>query len=244
MSAITVAAVAAACALLVRLLKAAEPLWTRIPEAWRWVPPVLLSVCMSDAVAGAAGGATWQDLATATVTGIVAGLAAIGGREATLRAAGKRSPGETDDLPENPYKGAPPGATGLLLLIMIGAALHLSACSGSFELARGQGAAERGVVRTQVTYRATPAGSAASAAVPADKKRCQELDDNHQRFDGQAKFWGAIAGGSGLTAVPVDDKGWKIGLGITAAVAAAISIAAEVMAADSATSWARECSSP
>lgn len=109
-------------------------------------------------------------------------------------------------------------------------AFALSGCAGSFEEARPP---------RSIPSNATVEQAAAIVSVTA---RCQQLDDDASRYSGAAKFWGALAGGSGISTIPADDKGWRIGLATGAAVSAALAIAADALAHGSAVEYVKECS--
>ena len=132
--------------------------------------------------------------------------------------------------------GGPPAA--LMLLVAL-TALPMTGCAGSFEIAKLAGAQDRGVTRTQVTYKAgeTP-------AVTPDPKRCQSLDERHMVWSSLAKAGAAVTGAAGLTTIPVEDTGARIGIAVGAVVVGAFTAAAITVADSAAESWSRECASP
>lgn len=131
-----------------------------------------------------------------------------------------------------------PPPTALLLLLAIPLCLASTACAGSFEIAKVAGAQDRGVTRAQVSY-----GAGATAA-PADPKRCQSLDETHMVWSSFAKAGAALTGGAGLSTIPADDQGARIGLAVGAVIVGAFTAAAITVADSSAESWSRECAAP
>lgn len=107
-------------------------------------------------------------------------------------------------------------------------ALACASCAGSFEEAR--------TPRT-LPQHATEADVSAFVATVA---RCEELDDASAYDSGAAKLFGALAGGSGLMAVPVHDDWWRVGLGIGAAVSAGVAIMFEVVGHEKSVEYVKE----
>lgn len=77
--------------------------------------------------------------------------------------------------------------------------------------------------------------------LPPDSPRCQALSDRQTTWSGVAKASAALAGGSGLGGIAVDDDRARLGLGVGAAVSGATAALAVAIADGSAASWAREC---
>jgi hypothetical protein len=101
-------------------------------------------------------------------------------------------------------------------------ALLLSGCAGSFEEARIAGAGPH--------LKATPLSP-----------HCESLDATHRTWGGVAKFSGALAGVSGLAAIPVDEKDARIALASGAAAAGAIAVTSVFISEDAASSFVRDC---
>jgi hypothetical protein len=99
----------------------------------------------------------------------------------------------------------------------------LPACGGSFEEARNP----------KIEFGAAP-----------QSPRCADLDDAQGTWGGVALFSGALAGSSGLSAIPVpeDIDELRIGLLIGSGVSGATALASGFIAKSKATAWARECS--
>jgi hypothetical protein len=125
--------------------------------------------------------------------------------------------------------GAPPA---LALLVASGMALSLSACTGSFEVARLAGNTERASL------------AATGTPLPADPKRCQGLDDNHRLWSSLAKAGAAVTGASGLATIPDSDPGIRIGLAVGAVAVGAFTALAVAESDGAAESWSRECTAP
>jgi hypothetical protein len=100
----------------------------------------------------------------------------------------------------------------------------LIGCGGHFEEARG------------------PRSITIGAPAPALVARCISLDDREAFYGGTAKGSAALAGASGIAAVPVSDERGRVALGISSAVLAAVAVTTGFIAESAATSWARECS--
>jgi hypothetical protein len=127
--------------------------------------------------------------------------------------------------------GAPPA--GLVLALALASVPALSGCAGSFELARHGGQAER------VTL------SAAGVPVtPADRAHCEAIDGRRQVWSALAKGGAALTGGSGLSAIPVDDPGARAAIAAGAVAIGAFTAAAIAVADGAGAEWARECSAP
>jgi hypothetical protein len=108
-------------------------------------------------------------------------------------------------------------AAKVALVLLV--AFVLSGCAGSFEESRGS-------VRV---------------GAPELSQRCIDLDDRHAFWGGTSKFAGALAGISGLAAIPVDSKEARIGLAAGGAFLGASAVGAMVISESAATAWAREC---
>lgn len=104
-------------------------------------------------------------------------------------------------------------------LLCISAILAIG-CGGTFEEAR----------RPSVQIGAAP-----------PSPRCISLDDQHALYGGAAKFSAALAGASGLAAIPVKDEKAQLALGISSAVLAGVAVGTAFISDAKATSWAREC---
>lgn len=231
------AAIAAVLLVITRYIAAVKPLWGYVPPRWQWVAPAVFaafSLC-SVRLPEAKDVASAVEVVISTVIVPIV-LAAMAG----LHGPTPPEPVVTPDVPPPPPPPPSPPTSNTLtsLLVMLAAAGMCFGCAGSFELSRVAGAESRGVARTQVTYKA------GTTAVPIDPKRCQSLDDEHQTWTALAKGGAALTGAEGLTLIPVDDKGARIGLAIGAAVAAAFTAFAVSEADGAASSWAKECSSP
>jgi hypothetical protein len=81
----------------------------------------------------------------------------------------------------------------------------------------------------------------ARAAAPPPTERCVSLDSQHRNWGGVSKISAVLAGGSGLSTIPAEDKTLRIGLAAGAAATAALAAGAGYLSESAATSWAREC---
>ena len=71
--------------------------------------------------------------------------------------------------------------------------------------------------------------------------RCVTLDDRHSLWSANAQGGGLAAGAAGISALPVEDKGGKIGLAIGALAAGIWATVSASLSSSAAESWAREC---
>jgi len=81
----------------------------------------------------------------------------------------------------------------------------------------------------------------ARAAAPHPSERCQSLDSQHRTWGGISKISAVLAGGSGISTIPAEDKTLRVGLAAGAAATAALAAGAGYLSESAATSWAREC---
>lgn len=118
-------------------------------------------------------------------------------------------------------RGVPP--MPLVCLGAIAASVACHGCAGSLESARV----------APMAMRVTPAEQV---------QRCQDLDREHMVWDGIGKVAALVAGGSGLSTIPVNDDSARIGLVAGAVAASALSVYATTISTGAAEAWARECS--
>jgi hypothetical protein len=71
--------------------------------------------------------------------------------------------------------------------------------------------------------------------------RCVSLDERHALWSANAQGAGLAAGAAGISALPVEDKGGKIGLAIGALAAGIWATVSASLSSSAAESWAREC---
>jgi hypothetical protein len=128
-------------------------------------------------------------------------------------------------------KAPPP--TALLLLLALPLCLASTACAGSFEVARHGGQTERLTL-----------AAAGVPVTPADRSHCEAIDGRYQVWSALAKGGAALTGSAGLSTIPVDDQGARIGIAIGAAVVGSFTAAAVAVADGASQEWARECSTP
>ena len=136
--------------------------------------------------------------------------------------------GATPPLDSTP--AAKGGTVSLLLLVIL-----LPGCAGSLQAAKLDGA---------------PARSTALKAAPdavAVTTRCQALDSSRTTWGGIAKVSAALAGGSGIASIPLDDgkrdeHRLKLGFEVGAVAFAAAAAGAFYVAEAKGETWARECS--
>lgn len=187
----SIATVAVIAASLTRLLKMAEPLWNRIPEAYRWVPPVLLATASSLGVAATLPGANWGTLLEAALAGVISGLVAIGAREAVLRSTGKRDDSSGSGTAAGPSgsgtAGSSPSSPGFGGFARIGTAFAcavlltslLTSCASSHQAAVRTADVVNQIARTgdkiYVVSVETCHGAEMAAARHPDLKRAETL---------------------------------------------------------------------
>jgi hypothetical protein len=129
-------------------------------------------------------------------------------------------------------RGGPP-PTALLLLLALPLCLASTACAGSFEVARHGGQTERLTL-----------AAAGVPVTPADRSHCEAIDGRYQVWSALAKGGAALTGSAGLSTIPVDDQGARIGIAIGAAVVGSFTAAAVAVADGAAVEFVRECSTP
>ena len=123
--------------------------------------------------------------------------------------------------PKRSKTPASAGLNAMFLLLMI-AALSLTACAGTFEEAR--------LVQPE-----RPVAAAREAG------RCTELDDQHRLWGAVGKGSAVLAGASGLATIPIDSREGEIGLAAGAVGTAALAATAVYLSESAAESYVREC---
>lgn len=79
---------------------------------------------------------------------------------------------------------------------------------------------------------------------PSPSDRCIRLDNARTTWGAIAKGSAAVAGGTGISTIPLhDDQGAQAAMAATAAGAAALGAVAVYVAEQKGATWARECSS-
>ena len=96
-----------------------------------------------------------------------------------------------------------------------------SGCAGRFETAR-----------LSVPVRAE--------AQPVDRARCRTLDDRAVMWGAVATGTAVVAGGAGLSTIPVKDDDARIGIAIGAAVTAVLSGVSTYVSSKASEAWVRE----
>lgn len=80
------------------------------------------------------------------------------------------------------------------------------------------------------------------SAIARDDNRCRAIDNEKNVWTVVSTGLGIIAGGNGITAIPVDDKDIKAGVLIGASIAGLGSAITGLIAAERANAWVRDCS--
>jgi hypothetical protein len=109
-----------------------------------------------------------------------------------------------------------------LPILIVACSLTATGCAGSFEVAR--------------SYR-LPRDDVAQV----DELRCRAIDEQRIAWGAVAKGSAFLAGGSGVTAFPVEDDQARFALAATAIAAGAASITAVYVSEQKAELWVREC---
>jgi len=118
-----------------------------------------------------------------------------------------------------------PAAKKLLALFI----LLLPACAGSLGTAKTSGHVERAASSNMLVRPAPPS------------LRCTLLDDRHAFWSSVGQGSGLLAGASGISMLPVDDKNGRIALGVGSLVTGALAAFAVSMSSGATESWAKEC---
>jgi hypothetical protein len=123
----------------------------------------------------------------------------------------------------------PPPTAARVALAVLAAAVLTGGCAGSLNEARSSGQAAR-------------VGAGEPKSTP---DRCASLDDRRAVWGGIGKGAAVLAGGSGISTLPLDEHPeLQTGAAIGAAVMAAIAAGAVYVSESAGDSWARECSAP
>ena len=119
----------------------------------------------------------------------------------------------------------------LKALLLAIALVAVTGCAGSLEQQRAARLSERRLGIDQL---------------PRDTARCESLDATRRDWGAVAKGAAVLAGGSGLSTLPVPDDEREAQIGLAAGALAMATLAAVAIAVEegAATSWARECSGP
>jgi len=112
----------------------------------------------------------------------------------------------------------------LLLLVLLGLSVILSACAGSFEAARGPRPA-RGVILGQVP-----------------SHRCQDLDSARTTYGAAAKSTAVLGGAGAVATIPDETRAERVWIAAGALLSAAVAAFSVAMEEGKGESWARECS--
>lgn len=110
--------------------------------------------------------------------------------------------------------------------LIVGLVLALPGCAGTFEEARI----------------ARPVG--VSSAPIVDRARCRELDDRSTLWGAIATGSAVVAGGAGLSTIPVESRDGKIGLAIGAALTAVVGGISVYVSDRASKAWVREGCAP
>lgn len=210
----------------------ARVLYQKIPDGWRWLPPV--------AVAGATGfftaffeGADYKQALLQLVVAVVAIALPAMGLQGGLQELRKRGAGLASEDPLHVKvrpsdQGSGPPIPPAAALLLIGLGLSQVCCTGSLQQAQASGVKARQV----------------RLLAPGSAERCQTLDDRRITWGAVGKGAAVLAGASGISTLPVDDERADIGLAAGALTMAAVAAVAVVVEEGAGEAWARECSSP
>lgn len=183
-------------------------------------------VILFSAIAAAAASAAVQ---YPQYAGILAPLAA-----ALLAASGKTTSVALHAEPPQSKEGVGPTLTTIIMsalcvsFILLALCVSLVGCGGNFEEARD--------AHIHMTL---------GAPVVRDNVHCNSLDSDHTLFVRAGWVEGSIAGATGVVAGALPSgvpDGWRIGLGTSAAVFAALTVKSIAQGNNAAQDWARDCS--
>jgi hypothetical protein len=209
-----IAAICAVVLVITRYLAALKPLWNLLPARLQWVPPALLA-SLSLFLAQLPKS---PDLATfgevVLITVVVPLVLAF--------MAGASAPAHAPKV----EPAAPPTTVAIVVL---GAFLS-TGCVASFEEAK--------------LGNPNFARSLSAANITGPSQRCIDLDNARRTWGAIAAGAGVVTGVGGISTIPVEDQGARIGIAagaVAAAVLAGVSLA-EVEGIGA--TWIRECSQP
>lgn len=191
-----------------RKLPLTAPLWQRIPDGYRWAPPLVLAFLGTLTERLLDGAPLWPTSTVAALSAVVlTWLASMG-----VAAGAKELTAGKDSVP-------PATRSGGIILLFFGI-LASTGCAGSFEEAR--------LVAPQV-------------GATADRRRCEQLDDRRVWWGGAAKGSLALAGATGLAAVPATSHRAEVGLAAGGVAAAAVGATAVFISESAGDRWVEEC---
>jgi hypothetical protein len=187
-----------------------------VPKKWRPVLAIALGQVHA-VLMMVVGGKTWK---TSIIEGATVSVLAVAGHLVGIEKirGGKEIPlpglMRDDDDDDDPQRPIRiVGGLGGIIFLVTG-------CAGSLEETRAQ----------------------IKLGAPPPSERCVRLDATRRDWGAVGKGAAVLAGASGLSTIPIEDEGVRVGLAVGSVAMGAVAATAFAVAEGASSSWVRECS--
>jgi hypothetical protein len=207
---IYVPTILAVALIVTRYVRVLEPVLAWLPPRWRWLPGAVTAV--AGLLTLRLPGAT--DAATVGEVLLEAAVIFALAMQAGMRA------------PDAPATGATAAAkTTIASLLVLALMLIAVGCAPSLQASMAARA---------------PANTSAAQPAASQQTRCRRLNRTESALRWTSRTAGVIAGGSGLSTIPIDDQDARAALAITAGVAGVTAAVTEALRAEAAADFIEE----